>query len=301
LALEMNDRTIALYELSTASPRRIFGQPVPLSKDSLKGTSKGGGGVLNVQVQPGSRIAISPDGKSLAAAGQDRLVHVWDISTGAQRAAFKGGTANVNAVTFSPDSTLIASAGADTTALIWDLAKVNRPAAVVKTLKPGELDQRWQALGASDAIKAFAAICDLVGSPKEAVDWIKEKVQPAVPAGAKRIEELIGQVDDPQFKVREQAITELYKIGEPTVPALETALAGKLALETKTRLEEIRSRLTGNLLQGERLRLFRAVEVLERIGTPDARQALQALAEGAPGALVTTSARAAISRKAIGP
>ncbi len=40
----------------------------------------------------------------------------------------------------------------------------------------------------------------------------------------------------------------------------------------------------------------RAVEVLELIGTPQARQVLQALADGAPGALVTTSAQAALSR-----
>ena len=40
----------------------------------------------------------------------------------------------------------------------------------------------------------------------------------------------------------------------------------------------------------------RAAEVLERIGTPEARQVLQALAEGAPGALLTTSAQAALKR-----
>jgi hypothetical protein len=110
------------------------------------------------------------------------------------------------------------------------------------------------------------------------------------------IEELIGQIDDAQFKVREKATGELYKIGEPIVPALDKALTGNLALETKRRLEEIRSRLTGTLLQGDRLLFFRAVEVLERIGTPEARQVLQSLAEGAPGALVTKSAQAALKR-----
>jgi hypothetical protein len=41
---------------------------------------------------------------------------------------------------------------------------------------------------------------------------------------------------------------------------------------------------------------MRAVEVLERAGTPEARQTLQALANGAPAALVTREAPAALDR-----
>ena len=55
-------------------------------------------------------------------------------------------------------------------------------------------------------------------------------------------------------------------------------------------------KLTGMVLQDERLRTYRAVEVLELIGTLAAREILQALADGAPGALLTTSAKAALHR-----
>ena len=41
-----------------------------------------------------------------------------------------------------------------------------------------------------------------------------------------------------------------------------------------------------------------AIEVLERIATPEARQLLQTLAEGAPGALPTRQAQAALDRLA---
>ena len=41
----------------------------------------------------------------------------------------------------------------------------------------------------------------------------------------------------------------------------------------------------------------RAVEVLEKTNTPEARQVLQTLADGAPGALATRQARAALDRK----
>jgi hypothetical protein len=54
--------------------------------------------------------------------------------------------------------------------------------------------------------------------------------------------------------------------------------------------------VTGLVLYGESLRTIRAVEVLELIGTREAREVLNAVADGAPGALLTRSARAALTR-----
>jgi hypothetical protein len=46
------------------------------------------------------------------------------------------------------------------------------------------------------------------------------------------------------------------------------------------------------------LQRLRAVQVLERIGSPEARQILEALAKGAPGARETREAQASLSRLA---
>jgi hypothetical protein len=112
----------------------------------------------------------------------------------------------------------------------------------------------------------------------------------------KRVQELLRQLDDQQFRVRDSATSELLRMGDHIVPALDQALAAKPPLETARRLQSLRSKLTGMTLHGERLRCYRAIEVLEMIGTPQARQMLQTLAAGAPGALLTTSARAALGR-----
>ena len=48
--------------------------------------------------------------------------------------------------------------------------------------------------------------------------------------------------------------------------------------------------------EGELIRNLRAVEVLEHIGTPEARQVLQTLAGGAEGARLTVAAREALRR-----
>ena len=137
---------------------------------------------------------------------------------------------------------------------------------------------------------------NLTAAPKESLAWIKEHLKSAEASNPKFIENLISQLDDNQFKTRQTATAELLKIGERAVPAIDKALANKPALETHLRLEDVRKRVTGLVLQGDRLQMVRAIEVLERIGTPDARQVLQTLAQGAAGSLITTQAQGAMGR-----
>jgi hypothetical protein len=96
--------------------------------------------------------------------------------------------------------------------------------------------------------------------------------------------------------VRKKAMEELEKLGELAVPALEKVLASDPALETRKRVEEVLGKVLGTALTGERLRLVRAVEVLEGLGSAEAKQVLQTLAGGAPGALPTREAQAALAR-----
>jgi hypothetical protein len=55
-------------------------------------------------------------------------------------------------------------------------------------------------------------------------------------------------------------------------------------------------KVVGGILSSEQLRTVRAIELLERIGGSDARQVLDSLAQGAPGALPTREAAAALKR-----
>jgi hypothetical protein len=272
---------VTLYELATGQPRRTWGDKPGVA----------------TAVDRGPVVVFAPDGKSLAYAGAGGAVYLVDVPTGKEVAAFKGHGGLVNAVAFAPDGKTLASASNDTTALIWDISKVARPAANVSMPQPGDLEKWWQALTSDDAGKAYEAIRALAAAPTEAVAWIKDRVKPASGASKKQIEELVFQLDDVQYKVRYKATSELELIGEEILPVLDIALLAKPPPEMKKRLEELRRRVTPGLtLRGERLRLVRAVEVLELIGTTEARQVLQTLADGAPGALLTRHARAALQR-----
>jgi hypothetical protein len=232
----------------------------------------------------------------LALSGPGGSVHVWDVLTGKERKEFKGHTATVNALAFAPHGKTLASASHDTTALIWDVMPLARPALPTPVRQPGDLAIWWQDLAGNDAARAFAAMGELAAVPKEAVAWIKDRAQPAQPLDENRALALLKQLDDDQFSVRNKATSELLKLGELVLPVVNHALAGNPVPEARRRLEEVRTKLSGWLLHGERLRSCRAVEVLEFIGTPEARAVLSTLAAGAPGALVTTSAQAALKR-----
>jgi WD40 repeat protein len=68
-------------------------------------------------------VAFSPDSKTVAAAGADRAIRVWDVATGKELALIEDHADWIFDLAFSPDGKRLASASRDKTAKVFDVAK----------------------------------------------------------------------------------------------------------------------------------------------------------------------------------
>jgi WD40 repeat protein len=249
-------------------------------------------------------IHFSEDGRLLATGGGNYQlgsdVKVLEMASGKPRAILEGHKEWVEQVRFSPDGMALVSAGGFTQGApgevrLWLLSDLAGERGAERA--PADPDELWKALAGDDTSAAYAAILRLIASPEVAVPLLADRLQPVARADAERIARLIADLDADDFKVRESAASDLAALGELATEALQRALDDPPSEEVRQRAEQIlRSTSPISPVSGEPLRALRAIEVLEKIGTPEARQILQALAQGEPRARVTRDAASALER-----
>ena len=157
-------------------------------------------------------------------------------------------------------------------------------------------------LADKDAAKAHRAMRSLIAAPADALAYLRPRLKPAEGVEAKRIERWVADLDAEEFAVREKAAEELRKLGELAEPASRKALDSRPTLEMSRRLRALLDEVSQQQWHPapEILRQVRAIEVLERSGTPEARELLESLSRGAAGAHLTREARAAVHRYSSG-
>lgn len=246
----------------------------------------------------GSVGALSSDGRFLALGGVDGSIWLWEAATHREIGQIKGHQGMISALAFSPDGRKLASGSADTTALVWDVAEVLKGNFVQRTkLSSLKVEELWQSLESGNGGKAYQAFWTLVSSPDRAIPFLKDRLRPVPRVDDDKIRTGIANLSDNQFIVREQARKDLEQLGELAEPLMRQALKGKVDPEAKRRLENLLGSLDGPVLP-PRLGSYRALGLLEQIGTAEARELLNFLAEGAPGARQTNEAKEALARLA---
>ena len=143
-----------------------------------------------------------------------------------------------------------------------------------------------------EARTAQRAIHALADSPEQTVHLLSKRLKPMT-ADRAVVDKLLVNLESDAFTERESASRNLARIRDCVAPKLQKVLQEKPSLELRQRIETILAET--RRLPVETVRTLRAIAVLERIGTPEARCILETLCTGA-AVPETRAAQAALER-----
>lgn len=260
--------------------------------------------------EPVTALAYSPDGRTLAVATapavllndgrEDSRIYLFEVASRTVRRSLRGHIeAAVQRLAFSPDGTMLASAGFDTSILLWPAGvRAVTAKAPPRPLTPKEADALWQHVRGANAVTAFDAMRSLTQAPQQAIRLIARDVPPAPKheASSRQMAQWIDDLASDDFATRRNATRSLELLGKAAAASLRAALPRAKHLEARRRVQELLSRATRRTLSTKQIAHVRAVELLEALGTPAARDHLARLAGGDPNAILTHEARAALER-----
>jgi len=239
---------------------------------------------------------FSPNGRVILLRGYG-VISVWEVATGQERTRFKANANSVSTVCFTPDGRGIVSGGGDTQVLLWDYTR-RSPDGIWTTVKhtPVQQGTLWTSLASDDAAEAHRAIWEMVADPEGTPRFLDGKLQPARLPEVDLLAKCIARLSSPAFPDREKATNELRSFGDMILPQLRAARKKTTDAELRERLDRIIQELEQPALANNQLQQVRAVEVLETIGTKEAKQVLEKLARGEASARLTREAKFALGR-----
>jgi hypothetical protein len=154
----------------------------------------------------------------------------------------------------------------------------------------------WDDLASPDARTGQRAVAALAADEKTALAVLTRDLRPAVGRQAEAFRRLLDDLGSEEFAIRSRASERLNALGKEAEADVRRALLGELELEVRKRLEDAYYGPNLQRPSSEGLRQARAVQALERLGSPEARRLLRTLADGEADAFLTQEARAALAR-----
>jgi WD40 repeat protein len=246
-------------------------------------------------------VAFSGDGRALVTGGYTLFVGgstwdlcLWEVATGQERHHFTGHEGVILDVAFSADGKLVAAASGFGSVLVWDVTGCyDKPPSKVP-FSASEANDLWDTLGDKNSANAFTTMRRLLRRPGPAVALLRGRLKPAPGVDEKVVRRLLRELESDDFATREKATKELEAVAYRDDFKLLEALAANPPPETRQRIQHILE--SAGPPSSERWRHLRAVEVLEHIGSSEAREVLAALAKNKEESLLKREARAAVER-----
>jgi WD40 repeat protein len=231
---------------------------------------------------PPKELSFSADGSTLAALTADGTqIRVWDVNRLRARRLLTNTRGIVAALELSPDGRFLATLGSDGKVLVWNVATrelelKGSPLPLTKA----EMTALWKDLAHADFTKADAAWRRLAACGDNAVPLLKAQIKPisVPPLDLKRIELLISQLDHDRYAIREKANQQLLAMGELVITPLQKLLVNPPSEEARCRADRILKKVKDPELTPERLQVLEAIELLEALQTPAAKELLEEIA-----------------------
>jgi len=195
----------------------------------------------------------------------------------------------VNQVAISPDGKKVAAVLDDgsVTCFPLDPPPQDKPAPAIDDKAFGRL---WADLAGEDGEQAYSAVRTMSQAADAAPSFLGKRLRPA-----RSLSQMIADLDADDFDRREAASKQLAAAGAGVAPALRKALEEKPSAEARARIEKLLNAGDNWIVTDpDTLRALRAIWVLQKIGTPEARAVLEDLAKGAPEVRQTQEAKAAL-------
>jgi WD40 repeat protein len=242
-------------------------------------------------------IVVSPDGRTLYLSFDTSEILAFEVATGKLRRTLYGHAGCVRSLAMAPDGRRLLSGSDDAFALLWDTTPAGAAKPRKEPLTAAGADELWAALAGLEAQPAYAAMADLAAAPDLAVALFRRELKP-VPAAPTddQLDRLFADLDSEDFATRKAASNRLVEFGELAVPGVRKRLEKTESAEVRKRALEFLEKIDPAPGSPYRLRQLRAVELLEGIATPAARDVLSDLSKGAAEAPLTREASAALER-----
>ena len=232
-------------------------------------------------------VAFTADGYSLVSSSRDGTVRLWEVATGKERLRWTTGVRGEGTLVAVSSEGRMLAAETGSGVEVWDVTGL--AGAAPARLTADRFAALWGDLGGEDAAAAHRAVRKLASSSPEPVPLIRERLRPVKAPDPEAVALWIAQLDAEDFTAREKASAALEEAGELADGAVRRALAATTSAERRRRLERAAESLRASVLRGTR-----AVEVLDLIGTREARDVLSSLSKGDPHGELTRRARAAL-------